>query len=194
MNTTKIAALTVALALSATTVQAQDHIVAVISLPVKNQVAMTSLDADATAAIREAVTLQDGRVVEYGGVLYKDSTGYHYTQPVSNGGHEDTVVRAAIPKATTLVGTYHTHPKMNKDKFGNFTSLIDEDDSIYFSPVDIATAKSMKLPMYVGTLKRNMVIRFVPGKTKTTSMEDVASHTYNVFSHGDDVATIDEVL
>jgi hypothetical protein len=103
---------------------------------------------DEAAIAAEHVALKVSGDFEYGGAIYRASNGlYGFTVPQTN--HDPFNINIRAKFSGTLVAIYHTHP-------GN-TILSQE-----FSPLDKDTARSLKVPSYIGVVMDQTVRRYNP--------------------------------
>jgi len=105
---------------------------------------------------------------EWAGVIVQIKDKFFYTCPVSSGEFSTFTVRAAFPKSAKLVAIYHSHPG---------TEYAGE----YFSPDDVAVAKQLNLPSYIGVLTSHNIHRYIPSKDSTQTYHN-GSHIAKGFT------------
>jgi len=110
---------------------------------------------DEAAIAAERAALPRSHTYEYGGAIYRASNGlYGFTEPQTS--HDPYHIEVRAKFAGALVAIYHTHP-------GTTPS------SREFSQDDKDTARSLKVPSYIGVVMDQTVRRYNP----TTNRSDV---------------------
>jgi hypothetical protein len=93
---------------------------------------------------------------EMGGVVYKGKDGYFgYSEPQGDQRTGKFRAEARIPKSSTPVGIYHTHPGYGDEK----------DLAEMFSADDVDVASKMKMLSYIRALNSGNIKKFEPGVT-----------------------------
>jgi hypothetical protein len=134
-----------------------------------NSPAFDNPDAAADAVSRDFSSSPNEQIA----VVVRRPDGKFVYSEVAPGRNDSSSVTALLPKGHTLAGIAHSHPGA-------------EQSAQVFSPGDIATASSLKVPSFVRFGHDNSIRKFVPGKTKTTilSGSDPEQGLLRV-SHGD---------
>ncbi len=115
-----------------------------------------------------------------GAVLQAPDGSYRYSTSV--GGKDDSFqFSAMLPKGYKLAALVHTHPGADAD-------------GQVFSPNDLKTAQSLKIPSYVRFLNDNSFRRYQPGQTPTQNMNIHGSHFASKVAKGDPVADLAQAL
>jgi GNAT superfamily N-acetyltransferase len=119
---------------------------------------------------------------ERAGAIVKTPAGkYVYTTTI-DAGQDHFNMRARFPKDHAFAGIVHNHPG-------------DEDLGQLFSPNDLQTADTLKVPSYVYFDRDQSVRKYVPGTTKTRTMNDPSHPHFNMkVADGDAVAQSDPVV
>lgn len=97
---------------------------------------------------------------EMGGVIFKDKQGFYSTSDPQ--GDERTGkfrAEARIPKSSTPVGIYHTHPGFGDEK----------DLAELFSSDDVNVANKMKMLSYIRAMESGNIKKFEPGKSSVNT-------------------------
>lgn len=132
-------------------------------------------DVDAAARAFAATFPNNGN--ETAGMLYKAADGKFRYSTTIPGTDDNFVLRALVPKESSLAGIVHSHP--GKDALGQ-----------YFSANDLATADQLKLPSYVRFLDGDQVRVYRPGVTKTEHVPMSGSRFEQTVARGDELAPI----
>lgn len=106
-----------------------------------------TVDEAARAALLQAMPLS--RTHEYGGVILESRGLYYFTAPVSNGRTGEIAFTAVVPPAYRIAAIYHTHPD-------------ESEDTLKFSPNDVAQAKSLGARSYIGVMRDGSIRVFDP--------------------------------
>lgn len=109
-----------------------------------------SLDDSARAALDEALPISAETGHEYAGALYVIDGCYSYTPPQTSGEKKDVAITITLPKGAQLAGIYHTHPH------SPYAHL--------FSPNDVAAARALGVPSYIGLVSDSSMRVFEPSK------------------------------
>jgi hypothetical protein len=112
-----------------------------------------TIDDAALAALRSAMIHTDCH--EYAGAIIERNGSYSFTQPAAS--HNDTFeLRIRLDQGAHLAAIYHTHPRCRVGE-----------ESEYFSPDDVATAKQLRVPSYIGVQFDHSVRRFTYATDQT---------------------------
>jgi hypothetical protein len=95
---------------------------------------------------------------EHAGVILRNPQGKYELSTSAPGDHDNFSIAAQIPKGYSLAAILHNHP--GDDDMGNV-----------FSPNDLAVAKQLKVPSYVGFSKDGSIRRYTAGETQTRSLQ-----------------------
>lgn len=117
-----------------------------LSAPVKDQFAYTTL-ADAEHAAIDALLSCGDHIYECGLAIYQDSTGFHYTAPVSQHEQGEVDYRVALPKGATLSALMHTHTGSGVER--QATLLSDSDRKL---------AKTLNVPVIAYAVDFNKLV------------------------------------
>jgi proteasome lid subunit RPN8/RPN11 len=136
----------------------------------------TAVDDAALAALRSAMKHTDCH--EYAGAVIERDGSYFFTQPAAS--HSDTFeLHIRLAQGEHLAAIYHTHPRCRVDE-----------ESTYFSPDDVATAKALRVPSYIGVLFDHSVRRFNCATDQTVNYTPPGQRqTFGRSAVGDVIAT-----
>jgi hypothetical protein len=119
-----------------------------------------SIDDAVRDALRDSFALS--QTVEYGGAILRCGDEYRYTQPVTENDTHSVRFSVAMSRTCSLAAIYHTHPTL-------FPS------GAKFSPADVATARALRVPSYIGVL-RSLGVRVLTARDLPRHASDTADN------------------
>jgi hypothetical protein len=145
-----------------------------------DQVGFDTENDAAQAAVSESVKMS--RSFEYAGAIIQRDGKFYYTTPVTDNCRTEVEgYRIVKPKGSLVVALFHTHPKS--------PSLAD-DNSEVFSSADVKTAQDMHVDSFVGVMKNDTIIKYVPGADRVSQMHLSGANGFTDFANGHQIGKI----
>ena len=117
-----------------------------------------SYEKAAHAALRVAMAIPESTTHEFCGAVLAIEGRFYFTQPMSSGSETECTTRVPLPEGVSLAAIYHTHPQVTP--ILKTSVLCNARHN--FSRLDLATAKALKVPSFIGLPWSREIVVFKP--------------------------------